>query len=212
MSGPTESDAVSGTDTASRRRRPRGRRVGLSDRTRQKIIDAARRRFASDGFDKTSLRAVAREAEVDPALIAHYFDSKQALFLAAHQIPVDPLMLVGAALEAEPGRRGEVLARTFFERFLADPSGVGVSLIRSAASEPAAAGLLRDTIERALTAVAPRLTGSASDAGARVALASGMLLGIVFHHSILAVDAIVDLDADVLARRVGGAIQVVLMD
>ncbi|MCW5953202.1 MAG: helix-turn-helix transcriptional regulator, partial [Propionibacteriaceae bacterium] len=59
--------------------KPRGRRPGNSG-TRAAIMQAALALFSRNGYDKVSLRAVAREADVDPALIHHYFDSKAELF------------------------------------------------------------------------------------------------------------------------------------
>src|SRR5215469_7545513 len=66
-----------------------GRRPGNAD-TRGEIVEAAKRVFAARGYDGTSLRAVAREARVDPALVHHYFDGKAGLFIAAMQLPFDP--------------------------------------------------------------------------------------------------------------------------
>ena len=69
--------------------RPAGRRPGNVD-TRGEIVEAAKRVFAAKGYDGASLRAVAREAEVDPALVHHYFDGKASLFVAAMALPFDP--------------------------------------------------------------------------------------------------------------------------
>src|SRR5580700_9284418 len=66
-----------------------GRRPGNAD-TRGEIVEAATRVFAAKGYDGTSLRAVAREAGVDPALVHHYFDGKASLFVAAMALPFDP--------------------------------------------------------------------------------------------------------------------------
>src|SRR5260370_34221333 len=66
-----------------------GRRPGNAD-TRGEIIEAAKRVFAAKGYDGASLRAVAREAQVDPALVHHYFDGKASLFVAAMALPFDP--------------------------------------------------------------------------------------------------------------------------
>src|SRR5580700_7347 len=66
-----------------------GRRPGNVD-TRSEIVEAAKRVFAAKGYDGASLRAVAREAGVDPALVHHYFDGKAALFVAAMALPFDP--------------------------------------------------------------------------------------------------------------------------
>src|ERR1700729_857143 len=66
-----------------------GRRPGNAD-TRGEIVEAAKRVFAAKGYDGASLRAVAREADVDPALVHHYFDGKASLFIAAMALPFDP--------------------------------------------------------------------------------------------------------------------------
>ena len=65
-----------------------GRRPGESG-TRERIADAARVLFAEQGFDRTSVRAVAAKAGVDPALVHHYFGTKQRLFLEAVDFPID---------------------------------------------------------------------------------------------------------------------------
>ena len=67
----------------------RGRRAGEST-ARDDIFAAARELFSASGFDRTTMRAVAERAGVDPALISHYFGSKQGLFLAATEFPADP--------------------------------------------------------------------------------------------------------------------------
>ncbi|MGR0319620.1 TetR/AcrR family transcriptional regulator [Agromyces sp. ZXT2-3] len=166
--------------------------------------------IATSGYSATSVRAIARSADVDPALIAHHFGSKQELFLAAHEIPEDPLFLVGEALAAAPQDRGEVLARTFLQRFIGGPNGTGISLIRSASADEAAAALLRDAIGRALLAHATALAGDDDDAPVRVALASALMVGVAFHTRILRVDALEPLHVDELAARLGPALQAVL--
>jgi AcrR family transcriptional regulator len=69
-----------------------GRRPGNVD-TKAQIVEAAKRVFAAKGYDGASLRAVAREAQVDPALVHHYFDGKASLFVAAMALPFDPRVI-----------------------------------------------------------------------------------------------------------------------
>jgi len=80
-------------------RAPRGRRPGAPD-TRAAILAAARERFAALGFARTSVRAIAAEAGVDPALVHHYFGTKDELFLAALELPVDPRQVLLPAIAA----------------------------------------------------------------------------------------------------------------
>src|SRR5690606_18053311 len=70
------------------RRRP-GRRPGSAD-TRGEILAAARKVFAEKGFDKATVRGIAREAQVDPALVHHYFSTKEGIFAAAMRLPLTP--------------------------------------------------------------------------------------------------------------------------
>ena len=92
--------------------RGRGRRPGGPD-TRGEILAAARRSFAEKGFGGTTIRAVAGEAGVDPALVHHYFGAKDDLFLAALQIPVDPRALVPTIFAPGVEGAGERLLRVF---------------------------------------------------------------------------------------------------
>ena len=78
---------------------PRGRRPGAPD-TKAAILVAARHGFAAAGFARTSVRAIAAEAGVDPALVHHYFGTKDELFLAALELPVDPRKVLLPAIAA----------------------------------------------------------------------------------------------------------------
>ncbi len=90
----------------------RGRRPGAPD-TRTEILGAARALFAARGFAGASVRAIAAEAGVDPALVHHYFGTKDDLFLAALQLPVDPRELLAPVLAAGPRDAAADLLRTF---------------------------------------------------------------------------------------------------
>jgi AcrR family transcriptional regulator len=115
-----------------------GRRPGSPD-TRAAILTAARTLFAERGFSSTSVRAVAASAGVDPALVHHYYDSKDDLFLASLALPVDPRVVIAPALEGGPEGAAERLLPVFlsvwddpelrlplvaFVRGVFDPSGV----------------------------------------------------------------------------------------
>ncbi len=119
--------------------RGRGRRPGTAH-TRDDILVAARRAFATDGYAGASIRSIARQAEVDPALVHHYFADKGALFVAAMDLPADPGRIKEQATEG--GFSGERLV----ERFLAQweregipgsPTFVGLAQAMTASSEVA---------------------------------------------------------------------------
>ena len=91
---------------------PRGRRPGSPD-TRATILAAARTLFAERGFSGASIRAIAAEAGVDPALVHHYFGTKADLYAASLELPVSPMAFV-AWSEVPPDQIGEFMARIFF--------------------------------------------------------------------------------------------------
>ncbi|MBG6192204.1 AcrR family transcriptional regulator [Arthrobacter sp. CAN_A212] len=190
--------------------RPRGRRAGDPQETQRAILEAARLEFAASGFSATSVRAIARTAGTDPALITHYFGSKRELFLAAHQIPADPMELIGPAGATPAEQRGEALARSFLGRFLDHPGGLGVSLIRAAATDSGAAELLRNHLQSALTDHASKLMLNAEDAPARAALISAMLVGVIFHVRVLQIEPLAGASSSEIAQRIGPAIQAIL--
>src|SRR5919206_4532628 len=111
-----------------------GRRPG-PNRTRAAIVAAARTAFAKRGYDAVSIRAVAREAGVDPALVHRFYGSKEELFVAAMELPVVPSRLVETLLADGVERLGERLVRTFAELFdQPDAFAPLLALIRGAVS------------------------------------------------------------------------------
>lgn len=90
----------------------RGRRPGAPD-TRAAILAAARGLFAEHGYAGTTVRAVATTAGVDAALVHHYFGTKQDLFLAALELPVDPRVVLAGAVAEGPDGAGERMLRVF---------------------------------------------------------------------------------------------------
>ncbi len=110
----------------------RGRRPGAPD-TRATILDAARTAFAEKGFAGTTIRAVATAAGVDAALVHHYFGTKDDLFLAAMELPMDPRQVIGPALAGGVEGAGERLLRAFLSMW-DDPevSPALIGIMRSA--------------------------------------------------------------------------------
>src|SRR5690606_5210309 len=88
-------------------RRP-GRPSGASG-SRDRILASARELFARNGFASTSMRAVASGAGVDAALVHHYFGTKQQLFAAATELPVDPMVVLGPLRETPVDQLGRAL-------------------------------------------------------------------------------------------------------
>jgi len=126
-----------------------GRRAGDSG-TRDRILEAARGRFAEHGFAGTTIRAVAADAGVDPALVHHFYGSKDDLFAAAVALPIDPNLLP-AVVAGDPAGVGERFVR-FYLGLWEDPT-IGPTLLavfRSAVSHDRAAALLREFVSARL--------------------------------------------------------------
>lgn len=183
-----------------------GRRPGESG-TRAAILAAARERFAHVGYHRTTLRAVATDAGVDPALVAHFFGSKQQLFLQVMELPFDPDELV-RRLAAGPRRELGDRVAAFALEVLEDPEARSrwTGMVRAAASEPDAAALLRELVTtRVFHPLAEALGGD--DAALRANLASTQMVGLVMGRYILQVEPLASAQPDTIARAIAPTLQ-----
>jgi AcrR family transcriptional regulator len=185
---------------------PRGRRPGPT-RTRQRILDAARGAFAARGYDAVSMRAVAREAGVDPALVHHFFDGKSRLFAAAMELPIDPESLVAGLLAGDPGTLGERLVRAVVELWDGEGGFEGMlGLIRGAVSHADAARLLREFVSQEI--LGSLAAAAAPDAPqARAALAGSQIIGLAMARKIVGIEPLAGADPAWLAAAIGPQIQ-----
>ena len=195
----------SATAELSERRRS-GRRVGASG-TRAAVLAAARRQFSELGYDRPSMRSIAAEAEVDQKLVGYFFGSKQALFVAATELPLEPgaaiAHVVGGDAEGR-GRRLASLVMRMLENSETGPRLVG--LVRAAAAEPEAADQLRDLLERRLWG--PAAEGLAvSDPNTAVALISTHILGLVMSRYVIRAEPIASLAADDVIELIAPSLQ-----
>lgn len=203
MSTPADLDCGG---VASRQRQRTGRRPGPSG-TREAITDAARRQFAELGYDRATIRGVAAEAGVDPALVVHFFGSKQRLFLAAMTLPFEPEEEMPKILV---GRRSEVGLRLaqFAVGVLEEPQAQRVitAIIRAAASEPEAARMVRDLVaERVVGAIAEGL--AVCDARLRANLVSSQIIGLVMARYVIRVEPLVSLPPQALIEAIAPTLQ-----
>ena len=124
-----------------------GRRPGIGG-TRDKILAAARARFGEEGYDGATIRGIASAAGVDPAMVPHYFGSKEGVFLAAVEFPVDPAVFIPRLLEPGLDGLGERLVSFFLETWDSPAGGSLLALIRSVVSSDLAADLMREFVTR----------------------------------------------------------------
>src|SRR6478735_2898255 len=116
-----------------------GRRPGPNG-TREAIEETARKLFAELGYERTSLRQVALQAGVDPALVSHFYGKKLDLFLTVVELPVEPSVIIGRVLDGDKDTAGLRLA-TFILEVLDDEvrRRPMIGMVRAATAEPAAA-------------------------------------------------------------------------
>ncbi len=186
--------------------RVRGRRPGGPD-TRGQILDAARKSFADKGFGGTTIRAVAAEAGVDPALVHHYFGSKDDLFLAALEIPVDPRRLVPAVFEAGVPGAGERLLRLFLSVWDDPHTRLPLlALLRASLSEEGPESLLQQGILRmVLTPLRAALPSAEADR--RVQLVLSQMVGLVVTRYLLALEPLASMPAEEVVAAVAPTLQ-----
>ena len=188
----------------------RGRRPGTST-TRQAILDAARARFACDGFAATTIRRVAADAGVDASLVMQFFGSKEELFAAVMSISPDALARLRTAFEGPDEHLGERVVRAFLDVWEGAPqdSEPLMAMLRGAIGNEQAGAQLREFIQaRLLGGVGS--DGVDDDAVIRAGLASSMLVGIVVGRRIVGVPTLVDVDLETLVALVAPAVQSVL--
>jgi AcrR family transcriptional regulator len=188
------------------RRRGHGRRPGESG-TRQAILDAARAQFAEHGWDRATIRAIARDAGVDPALVLHFFGSKAVLFTAAMTWPFDTEAAVEEVLAGPRSQLGTRLA-AFFLSIWEDPQGREpiMVMLRAATTNDQAADLLRESLMTLfLGPLGERL--ETTDAPLRMSLCSAQLIGLGTARYIVAFEPLASLEPERIVELVGPALQ-----
>lgn len=180
-----------------------GRRPGNAD-TRGEIVEAATRVFAAKGYDGTSLRAVAREAGVDPALVHHYFDGKASLFVAAMALPFDPREVKEHAASTEySGARTIESFLTMWDRAEGTGSSFSSCVAAMAASANVADAMREFVSERVWSSVPRNEAESEAVAKRRTAMVSSQLMGLAFARYILRVPAMATATPRQIGRWVG---------
>jgi len=187
-----------------------GRRPGNPEVTKQAILDAARTAFGELGYERATIRAIAGRAGVDPALVHHYFGAKQSLFASAHELPFNPADLIARIAAAEPEDLGREVARLYLTVVGAPDSPV-LSLIRAAATNDAAARMMREFIEDLLLRSAAKWI-DAANAGLRLMLVGSHMIGVVFARSVIGIPTLVDMDVETLIEAIGPTIDRYLTD
>lgn len=181
-----------------------GRRPGPST-TRAEILTAARVLFAESGYERTTIRAVAARAGVDPALVSRLFGPKESLLKATLELPVDPGLLT-QTLASAPGEEGAALVRTALGIWSNPVVQQHLkTLLRVGVSHEIAAAALREALARQiLAALAQRIPDQPEF---RAALVATQMSGLALTRYVLELEPVVRVDTETLVAAIAPTIQ-----
>lgn len=198
------------TDAAPRRGRGRPTRTQTEagPATRDRILEAAREEFSERGYEKTSVRGIAKSAGVDSALVHHYFGTKEQVFEAAVEGAMAPALgAPDTIVEGPLDGVGERLTR-FFLGVWENPTSRTplLAIVRSAVNNDTAAAVFRRLVAaQLLRRVAGRL--DVPDAELRVELAAAQLVGIAMLRHVIKVEPLASVDLERIVARVAPVVQ-----
>ncbi|MFD7229959.1 TetR family transcriptional regulator [Streptomyces sp. NPDC059881] len=172
-----------------------------SDATRAAILEAARERFAADGYERATIRAIAKDAGIDPSMVMRYYGNKEGLFIAASEID-----LRLPELGATPGRDvGAVLVSHFLDRWEDDE--VLTAMLRVGVTNTAGAERMRQVFRSQLLPVAAGVCPVPEEVPRRAALAGSQILGMALARYVLRIPPAVDMTKDEVIAWLAPTIQ-----
>ncbi|MFE9922069.1 TetR family transcriptional regulator [Streptomyces sp. NPDC005774] len=203
----TAPDTSPGRPGTTPRRRGRPSRTESAG-TRDRILDAAREEFSERGYDKTSVRGIAKSAGVDSALVHHYFGTKEQVFEAAVEVAFAPVLKGReAVLDAPLEEVGERMTRMILGLWENPVTRAPLlAIVRSAVNNEIAAGVFRRLVAgQLLRRIAGRL--DLPDAELRAELAAAQLVGIAMIRYVIKVEPLASADAEQIVERVAPVVQ-----
>ncbi|SKR77743.1 TetR family transcriptional regulator [Mycobacteroides abscessus subsp. abscessus] len=183
-----------------------GRRPGTSS-ARDDILASARKLFSLNGIDKTSIRAIASDAGVDPALVHHYFGTKLDLFREVVQLPVDPSVVLQPLRDVPVDELGVTIPRLIIALWDSELGANMLAVFRSALTG-ADDGLVRVFFREVLVNIIAERVDSPPGSGVlRAEFAITQMAGILVGRYIMAIEPLASLTAEQIALTVGPNIQ-----
>ncbi|MGE2715477.1 TetR family transcriptional regulator [Mycolicibacterium litorale] len=177
--------------------RRRGRRQG-EPVSREVVLAAAKKRFAIDGYERTTLRAIAREAHVDPSMVLYLFGSKLDLFRESLRLIVDPQVLVAALSEAD-GDVGARMVRVYLRIWESAETGPSmVVMLQSATSNAEAHEAFRSFMQTYVLTAVSGVLGGDEHARLRATLAATTLVGTAMLRYVMKIEPLAGLSGDEL--------------
>ena len=186
----------------------RGRRQG-DPVSRDAVLAAAKKRFATQGYDKTTLRAIARDCRVDPAMVLYLFGSKADLFRESLNVIVEPEALAAAVAggPADDPDIGARMVRAYLRIWQSPESGpTMVSMLQSAMSNPDAHEAFRGFMQNYVLAAVSGELGGGEQARLRALLAASQLVGTAILRFVMKIEPLATLPDDDLVRLLAPAV------
>jgi AcrR family transcriptional regulator len=181
-----------------------GRRPGQTQ-TREDILTAARNQFAARGYGGATIRAIAAEAGVNPALVHHFFGSKDQMFVAALNLPFNPAMLVETILDGPRERTGERVVRLFLGLWHEPSTRASfLALLRSVATSPEVAEQMRTFME---TAVLAKVAAALDLPVLRLTAVAAHMFGLAMVRYVLSAEPMASATDDEVVDLVGPVLQ-----
>lgn len=181
-----------------------GRRRGASG-SREAILAAARTEFTARGYDRATIRGIARSAAVDPALVHHFFGTKAELFTSAMSVPVNPEEVLPAVLAPGVDGLGERLVRMFLT-MSSSPESPFPGIVRSAMTHDPSATMLREFVTREILGRLVRAI-EADEPELRASLVASQLVGLGMARVIVGIEPIASTPDDVVVAAIAPTIQ-----
>ena len=178
-----------------------GTRPRRSDATRAAILGAARERFAADGYERATIRAIARDARIDPAMVMRYYGSKEGLFAAASEFDLRLPDLAGLPADDV----GAALVRHFLARWEGDE--VLTALLRVGVTNPAGTRRMQEIFREQLEPVVAAVCPVPGQGPARAALVSSQILGMALSRFVLRIAPAAEMSRDDLVAWLGPTVQ-----
>lgn len=191
--------------TTEQRRRP-GRPPGSSD-TREKILASARELFARNGIGNTSIRSIASDAGVDPALVHHYFGTKEKLFTAAINVDFDPAEILGPLSTAPIDELGRILPSLIVPLWDSEAGAGLIATLRSALTGDDISifrSFLRDVV---ITTLAARLDDPPGTGVVRAEFAATQMLGVLMARHVLKLEPMASLPVEQIVDMIAPNLQ-----
>jgi AcrR family transcriptional regulator len=173
--------------------------------SREAVLAAAKQRFATEGYEKTTLRAIARDAHVDPSMVLYLFGSKEELFRESLRLIIDPAVLV-AALTGESDDNPDIgtrMVRTYLRIWETPDTAASMrAMLQSATSNTDAHDAFRGFMQNYVLSAVSGVLGGGEQARLRAMLAASQLVGTALLRYIIEVPPLATLPADEVVRLV----------